>query len=273
MTDNQGSHYQKNDDLDLAVLLRKAIGFFRTYGRLILITSLAGLFCGFILNKSFPKHYMTRMVLESTLLTNSEQNELISNWDLLLNGNGYPILQKTFNCSPETIRNIGGFSLESFPALVDGTNSFAVNVAIRDSSRLKDVQDAIVYGFGNNEYVRLKVAIRKENYQHLIDQGNREINKLDSTKNWIESFARDEKKDNDRIILDVSAVSKQRFEISEKLADFKQKLALSDAVQLIQEATPPKGPKPGTTTFLVMGLAAGFLIGYFFSLILSLIRV
>ncbi len=124
MTDNPGSLYEKNDDLDLGMLLKNGFRFFKTYGRLILITSVTGLFCGYILHKSLPKHYITRMVLESSLLTNMEQGELVDNWNLLLNSAGYPLLMKEFSCSRETVQSIGGLSLEALTLLTGcATNS------------------------------------------------------------------------------------------------------------------------------------------------------
>jgi hypothetical protein len=272
MTDNQGSLYEKNDDLDLGILLRKAIQFLKTYGRLILITSLTGLLCGFVLHRSLPKHYTSRMVLESTLLSNMEQNEIVLNWDLLLNSKGYPVLLKEFNCSQKTVQSIGGISLEALPTLTDGTNSFAIDVVIKDTAQLQNIQAAILNGFSDHAYIRQKVAFRKDNLQHLINQARGEIAKLDSTKDYIQSLTPGDRKDNDRLILDVSNISKEKLELGEKLGDYRQRLIFGDAVALIQGATPPRGPKPGMLTYLVLGLAAGFLIGYFIAVLKSLLR-
>jgi hypothetical protein len=272
MTDNPGSLYEKNDDLDLGMLLKNGFRFFKRHGRLILITSATGLFCGYVLHKSLPKHYTTRMVLESSLLTNMEQNELVENWDLLLNSAGYPLLKKEFNCSQETVQSIGGLSLEALTLLTDGTNSFALEISINDTAQLKNIQEALLTGFGNNDFVRQKVALRKENLESLIRQANGEMAKLDSTKDFIEGLTRGDRNGNDRLILDVSNISKEKLDLGEKLGGFKQKLKFSDAVQLVQGATPPKGPKPGLLTFLGLGLATGFLIGYFFAFIKGLVR-
>src|ERR1700722_16767775 len=121
MTDNQGPLQEKNDDLDLLVLFGNATRFFRTYGVLLLIASFTGLLCGFILKLSFPRYYTTRMLFESTVLNDLEQEELIDNWDILITTRGgSSLLAKALNCSPETASTIKGLSAEALPILQDG---------------------------------------------------------------------------------------------------------------------------------------------------------
>jgi hypothetical protein len=275
MTDNQGTLQEKNDDLDLLVLLSKAIRFFKAYGVLLLIASLTGLLCGFILNLSFSKYYTTRLLMESTVLNNLEQGELIDNWDMLMTAKGgSPLLAKALNCSPETARSIWGLTSEALPNLQDGTNVFTLEVKVGDISQLKNIQDALLWGFRNNDYVREKVALRNASLRQEVSEAAGEITKLDSTKHYIESLTTpDEKKGNDHLILDLGSISKEKVEIGEKLATYKEKLAFGNGVQLVQGTTPPRGPKPGTTTLLGLGLAAGFLVGYFIALLKALVRI
>jgi hypothetical protein len=274
MTDNQGSLQEKNDDLDLSALLSRAVRFLKTYGVLLLIASLTGLLCGFILNLSLPKYYTSRLLLESTVLNDLEQEELIDNWDILMTARGgVPLLAKALNCSPETAGSIKGLSAEALPSLQDGTYVFTLEVRVRDISKLKEIQDALLNGFRNNDFVREKVALRTASLRQQVSEAAGEIAKLDSTKHYIESLAPDEKKGNDHLILDVSNISKEKVEIGEKLATYKEKLAFGNGVQLVQGTTPPRGPKPGTATLLCLGLAAGFLIGYFMALLKSLVHI
>jgi hypothetical protein len=274
MTDNQGPLPEKNDDLDLLVLFGNATRFLKTYGVLLLIASFTGLLCGFILNLSFPKYYTTRLLFESTVLNNVEQEELIDNWDILMTTRGgSTLLAKALNCSPETAGSIKGLSAEALPSLLDGTYVFTLEVKVSDTSKLMEIQDALLYGFRSNDFVREKVALRTANLRQQVGEAAGEIAKLDSTKHYIESLAPDEKKGNDHLILDLSGISKDKVEIGDKLATYKEKLAFSKGVQLVQGATPPRGPKPGTATFLGLGLAAGFLFGYFMALLKSLARI
>jgi len=274
MTDNQGPLQEKNDDLDLLALLSKAIRFLKTYGVLLLIASLTGLLCGFILNLSFPKYYTSRLLMESTVLNNLEQEELIDNWDMLMSAKGgSALLAKALNCSPETAGSIKGLSSEALPSLLDGTYVFTLEVKVRDISQLKNIQDALLWGFRNNDYVREKVALRTASLREQVSEAAGEIAKLDSTKHYIESLTPDEKKGSDHLILDLSGISKEKVEIGEKLGTYKEKLAFGNGVQLVQGATPPRGPKPGTMTLLGLGLAAGFLFGYFLALLKSLARI
>jgi len=274
MTDNQGPLPEKNDDLDLLTLFSKVARFLKTYGVLLLIASLTGLLCGFVLNLSLPKYYTTRLLLESTVLNNLEQEELIDNWDILMTATGgSPLLAKALNCSPETARSIKGLSAEALPNLLDGTYVFTLEVKVGDVSKLKDIQDALLWGFRNNDFVREKVALRTASLREEVSEAAGEIAKLDSTKHYIESLTPDEKKGNDHLILDLGSISKEKVDIGEKLAIYKERLAFGTGVQLVQSATPPRGPKPGTMTLLGLGLAAGFLAGYFMALLKSLVRI
>jgi hypothetical protein len=262
MSDNQGSFQERNDDLDLSKLFRRAFLFFKTYGRMILIASLTGLLCGFILHKSMPKYYTARMLFESNVLNNTEQSEMIDSWDLLLGGKNYDYLQKQMGCSSETIRAIRGLQVEALAGLVDQTtNCFVLNVTLGDVNQAKNIQEALVNGMRNNEFVQQKIITRKANLANQIKVADGEITKLDSAKTVVESLAADEKKSDGRLILDVSGISKQKVEIGEKLASFREKEGLV-GVQLVQGITTPEGPKPGLLTLLAGGLLAGFLIGY-----------
>jgi len=273
MTGNQGSLPEKDDDVDLSMMIRKSQKFFKTYGILILISSLTGLFCGFVVHIAFPKYYKTRLLMESTVLNNMEQGELVDNWNLLLQNNGRLFLEKQFNCSRTTLNNILSLETESMPNLIDGTNCFVLNLSVRDPAELKNIQDALLYGLRNNDYVRQKVAIRKEDLERQISKADEELTKLDSARSLVESLTKGEKNSNDRLILDVSNISKDKVEIGEKLAALREKLAFGTGVQLVQGVSVPLGPKPGMLSLLGLGLIGGFLIGYFVAFVKSILRM
>jgi hypothetical protein len=273
MTDNQGSFQERNDDLDLAKLFRRAILFFKTYGRMILIASLTGLLVGFILHKSMPKYYTARMLFESNVLNNTEQSEMIDGWDLLLGARNYGYLQQQMGCSSETIRSIKGVAVEALAGLVDQTtNCFVLNVTLSDPGQAKNIEEALVNGMRNNEFVQRKIMTRKANLSNQIKVADGEITRLDSTKTLVESLAADEKKSDGRLILDVSGISKQKVEIGEKLALYREKEGLV-GVQLVQGITTPEGPKPGLLTLLAGGLLAGFLLGYAVAVVKSFLSI
>ena len=274
MTGNQGSLPEKDDDVDLSMLIRKSQKFFKTYGILILISSLTGLFCGFIVHIAFPKYFKTRLLMESTVLNDMEQGEVVDNWNLLLkNIGGSQFLEKEFNCPEKTVKNILFLETESMPNLIDGTYCFVLNLNVRDTSEVKNIQDALLYGLRNNDYVRQKVAIRKEDLERQISKADGELTKLDSARSLVESLTRGEKNGNDRLILDVSNISKEKVEIGEKLAALRERLAFGTGVQLVQGVSVPLGPKPGMLSLLGLGLIGGFLIGYFVAFVKSILRI
>src|SRR5580700_1384140 len=89
---------EKNDDLDLLLIIKGAIVFLRTNAWRLIGASLAGVLVGVTLYLTLPKKYTSRVLLESTLLVNTDNKAIIENWDLMLKPTGYPYLMKEFDC-------------------------------------------------------------------------------------------------------------------------------------------------------------------------------
>ena len=87
MVENQPGNESKEDDLDLMNLVRRVFSFFRIYGRRIVIFSITGMLACLLLFKISPNLYESTLLLHSSTLTNSEQINIIENWnELLKNG-------------------------------------------------------------------------------------------------------------------------------------------------------------------------------------------
>jgi hypothetical protein len=272
MTENRGGFDDRNDDVDLSIVVRKMVRFFTINGKLLIIASLTGLFCGIIIHVSFPKQYEAKLLMESTVLSNLEQSELIEDLGHLARRHN-DLLQQQFNCPPAIAQNIMGLSIDQLSTTPDGVSSFIVTVNIKDTSLLHGVQDALLNGLRNNDFVKQKVAIRMASLEKEIEQAEGEITKLDSPKVFIESLVHAEKKDNGPLIVNVADISRQKVEIAERLAGYKERLAFGKGVSLVLGYSTVYGPKPGLLTLLAAGLIAGFIIGYLVAVFRSLTRM
>jgi hypothetical protein len=263
---------EKNDDLDLLLILKGAIVFLKTNTWKLLGASLAGLLVGVTLYLTLPKKYTSRVLLESTLLVNTDNKAIIENWDLMLKPTGYPYLMKEFDCDKKTVQNLLNVALESLSQQTETGTSFAINVTVWDTTQLPRLQTALVRGLTQGEYVRQQVEVRKATLQQQLDKVLMELQKLDSPREFIGSVTNSVKKEGEPLILDISNFSVQRTALVEKEAGLRQKLAFNEAIYVLADFSATKGPKPGMMTLLGIGLIGGFLIGYFFVLAAALNR-
>jgi hypothetical protein len=262
--------HEKNDDLDLLVIIKIAFDFLKKNGKKLLLASVVGLFCGVILNFSFPKHYTSRLLLESSVLSNTEVKALIEDWNSLLNKRGHPYLMRDFNCDEKTLENMLALLAEPMNAQNEALPGFILTVSLRDTAKLQDLQAALQYGFSHNDYIRRRVDQHRQAMLDQIKETDAQIKKLDSTGNFIEGAVESVQKEKTPLILDISNLPNTKVGLVERKSILEEKLEFVDGVLLIQGFTGVKGPMPGMFSFLVIGLASGFLIGYVLILLRTL---
>jgi hypothetical protein len=270
MTEARASIQVEDDDVDLSVVVRKFVRFFSVHGKLLLTATLLGLGCGFFFLLTGHKHFTGELVIGSTVLNTQEMQELMEGWQPLLSRPA--VLAETMGCSPEIVKHIGGLSAEPLPEDEEHTYYMLLTVTLRDTGNLREVQDAIIRGIRNNEYVSKRAGIRMAGLDEQIKKASAEITRLDSTREFIESLSSASRKD-DKVIIDLSNISKQKVAIQAKLSGYREKRAFGDGAMLVIGFAAIKGPKPGLLTMLSLGVAAGFLIGYFLVILLSVIRL
>ena len=252
----------KHDDLDFLLLLKGAVDFFKANGIRLLVGSGIGLFCGVILYFSMPKYFTSRLLLETTVLNNTESKAIVDNWNKMLRPEGYPYLMRDLNCDRRMAQNLKSITAESLNQLNETGTAIAINVAIRDTSLLNNLQNALVRGMSQIDYVNRRVIQRKEGTQMQIDEIVKEIDKMDSSKGLIGSLFGKYGKENPPVILDIANLSVQRTALVEKLTALREALVFMQAASVLQGFTAAQGPKPGLLTFLAIGLCSGFFIGY-----------
>jgi hypothetical protein len=269
MTNHPDSFNNNPDDLDPFALLLKMFSFTRRYGRMIALTSIVGIFCGIMIYIALPKSYSSKMVIETTVLTNTEEIQLINDWDDLLNGDGYLILARNFNCDPVILRKLRSINAEPIlktgPA--DGPSGFYIDIVIQDTSLLKELQNAIIYGLENSSYVKERIAVRKANLADLIENVKKEMFRLDSVKSNVELIIDNRKKYSSSLMVDISGISSQMVSLREKLLNYQEQLRFVDAIRVLQDFVKSGRPKqPRLSVLLAVGLAFGFFCGFCFAL-------
>jgi hypothetical protein len=273
MIENQQGPENKGDDLDLVNLFERTLRFFRNYALLIAVFSITGVLVGFSLYKLLPKQYASTMLLHSYTLTNTEQINIIENWNELLKSKEYATLGERLNCSPSLAGKITEITaLEIQKVFTENNpNGFEISVLVRDNAILDSLQQGIRYGLENSDYMKARLATKRSNFTQLIEKVKVEINKLDSTKKYIESNLNNNTQRSSSYILDISGINSQKISLEEKLLNYEEQLKFMDAVQVLhgfEKFQKPESPK--FLKSLVLGLIAGFALGYILAVYFSL---
>jgi hypothetical protein len=249
-----------NDDIDLLRLVANAVNFLKKNGSKLLLSGVAGLFCGVILYFSLPKFYTSRLLLESDVVNNTEVKAIVENWNVMLKSSGYPYLMKELSCDRAILENTTRLEAEPMNPQNEAQPGCILNVSVRDTSKLAGLQAALINGFKNNVYVTRKVEQHRQGTISQIKKADEEIGRLDSSRQFIEGTVESVRKEKSPLILDVSGISAQKVSLMERKANLEEKLEFVEGIQLIQGFSAIQGPKPGAVTFISVGFLAGLLI-------------
>lgn len=255
----------KKDDLDLIILLERIFSFFRKYGRLIAICSVAGMLLGLLLFFVSPKRYSSTLLLHSFTLTNTEHINIIDNWNELLKKREYEAISKDFNCDPEMLKKVSSIKASEIQKLYiqNNPNGFMVEAVVADTGVLDALQKGIINGLENGEYLKARLESKRSNLRQLIEKVKIEIAKLDSTKKDIENSINNSNRSSSSYIIDVSGLTGQMISLNEKLLGYQEDLKFTHAVQVLHNFAKFKKPdSPKLFKLLVLGFIAGFSTGY-----------
>jgi hypothetical protein len=257
------------EDIDLLLLIERVILFFRKYKWIFIVAGLLGISIGIFSYLALPKIYKSKLILHSFILTNQEEIQIINNWNDLLNKNEHAELAGIFHCPEKILYPVRQMKVEEILKVFSpgNPNGFFIEVMVTDNSILKDLQNGIVYGLENSEYIKEKVATRRADLTELIEKTNIEIKKLDSTKEILENIIIGKRKSSSSLIVDGSAINRQLIEMNEKLLSFETDLKFSNAIQVLQSFSKFKRPVgPRLTIRIVLGLVVSLSLAYLYAL-------
>jgi hypothetical protein len=258
-----------SDDIDLINLLERMILFLRRYRTVFIIAIIVGVLLGVLGYSLSPNLYKSRIILHSTYLTNSEQIQVVYYWNELLKRGEYKVLAQTFNCTETVLHNLASLKATEIQKVYtpENPNGFYIDATVKNNSVLEELQKAIVYGLNNTEYVKQKLAVRKETLKQLINKVKIEIGKLDSIKTNIENIISNKEKNSSSFILDVTGVNRQLIDMNEKLLSYQEELRFASGVQVLQGFVPLNTPVGiSLKVMVVLGLILCLAFAYIFTL-------
>jgi hypothetical protein len=272
MKDAQIISESSSDELDLIVVVEKMVAFFNRFFYILIIFPTIGIIAGFVLFLSTPKKYTSELVLHSYILTNLENIQIIENWRVLLTKKEYNTLAGIWNCNPNLIKKINKISTQEIQKLYvqDNPHGFIVQVTVKDTSILDDLQKGIVYGLENTDYVKQKLIIKRANLTELIEKVKDEIAKLDSTKLVVENILNNKNKSSSSLFVDITSINSGIITLNEKLLNYKEQLKFASAIQVLQNFNKFSHPEGRNGLLLLfVGAIIGLVIGYLTSLVIA----
>lgn len=263
----------RQDDIDLIALLERSISFFKKNKWIFLSAILVGLLLGFWRYRSLPVVYKSRMVMQSIVLTNQNDIQIVANWDAVLKSRDYPELFSIFNLDENILQKVKQIKAEEIQKIFtpNNPNGFTIDVLVTDYSILEDLQKGIVYAFDNSDYIKDRLVAKRSRLQELIDKTTIELQKLDSTKKLVENILSGKVSGSSSLMVDVSTINRQWIDMNEKLLLFKEELKFSNAVEVLHGFSKFKNPAgPNLYVWLFSGLIACLSIAYVFALFRSI---
>ena len=272
MKDAQINSESSPDELDLIVVVEKMVAFFNRFFYILIIFPAIGIIAAFLLFLSTERKYTSELVLHSSILTNLENIEIIENWKTLLRKKEYKTLSGIWICNPDLVKKVEKLSAEEIQKLYvqENPHGFIVRVTVKDTSILDNLQQGIVYGLENTEYVKERLITKRANLVELIEKVKGEMAKLDSTKLAVENILNNKNKSSSSLFVDITSINSGIIDLNEKLLAYKEQLKFANATQVLQNFNKFSHPESRNGPLLLfVGAIMGLVIGYLTSLIIA----
>jgi len=272
MKDAQINSESNPDELDLIVVVERMVAFFNRFFYILIIFPTIGIIAAFLLFLSTQKKYTSELVLHSFILTNLENIQIIENWKTLLRKKEYNTLAGLWNSNPDLVKKVKKISAEEIQKLYvqENPHGFIVQVTVKDTSILDSLQQGIVYGLENTEYVKERLITKRANLVELIEKVKGEMAKLDSTKLAVENILNNKNKSSSSLFVDITSINKGIIDLNEKLLAYKEQLKFANATQVLQNFNKFSQPESRNGPLLLfVGAIIGLVIGYLIALIIA----
>ena len=275
MKDAQINSENSPDELDLIVVVERMVAFINRFFFILIIFPTIGIIAAFVIFLSTQKKYTSELVLHSYILTNLENIQIIENWKTLLRKKEYNTLAGIWNSNPDLVKKVKKISAEEIQKLYvqDNPHGFILRVTVKDTSILDNLQQGIVYGLENTDYVKQKLITKKANLVELIEKVKGEIAKLDSTKLAVENILNNKNKSSSSLFVDITSINSGIINLNEKLLVYQEQLKFASATQVLQKFNKFSNPESRNGPLLLLvGAITGLVIGYLISLIIAVRR-
>jgi hypothetical protein len=253
-----------SDELDVMALFKKALLFFSHYGKLLLIVAFTGLLAGALRFWLTPNLYSSTMVIQPTMLSDPEQMALIDHWSTLLKKRERPELAQQFHVDVKLLRKVLSIKTEELQKSFAPNNftAFTLTVLVTDTAILQPLQKGIEFALENSEYIKDKLAAKKNNLRSIIQTIDQEITRLNKMQTIIETNLQQQNDNGGRFMVNISDISGQIAGLQEKKLNFQEALSFTSVVHVLQNFyTPDRPTYPVLLKQLLLGLAGGLMLG------------
>ena len=262
-----------NDEIDLVELAVRIYRFFQRHFWLFVFCTAAGVGVGACLYFVVPDIYVSKMVIQSDILTESYSDRITESIDNLVGEKNYSLLSQRLGLTTAQAEKLRGIEIESIKETKEQGKEesiFIVTAEVLDKSIIATLQDGIINYLRNNEFVKIRVQQRIDYYEKLIESIGEEIKSLDTLKQkLLAGKPIYGKSGGDMMLIDPTNIYNQIINLKRQQLEYRNSLQLANSIQLVEGFTiyeKPAEPK------LSIAMAAGFFIGFMGALLVVFMR-
>jgi LPS O-antigen subunit length determinant protein (WzzB/FepE family) len=268
---------KRSDEIDLLELFLKGILTLKASFLAVLVLFLVGIASGLVYFYSSTKFYQNRMIVSSTILTQSYARVMFENANKLIGEGNVASLASQFKVSQAAVEKISSISVEGLSKTpgeeFKESERFVIIVETSGEQALPELQKGLINYLEDNDFVKVRVEQNRRTLQQMLSAVTQEINDLQELKSRISDglffqVARG------NVMFDPTTVNSKILELSERKLNYGNALELSNSVQIVEGFSEfKKESRPRLTSSLVGGALLGFLLAGTFLAIKGLRRL
>jgi hypothetical protein len=269
-----------SDEIDVLEIFLKGVNIFRANFWMIISCFVVGSLLGFAYYFYSPKVYENKLIISSSILTESYGKKLIENTRAFIAESNYRAISEQLGLTQEEATKVFSIKIDNltdFQTDVTKENDrYLITVRVSDQAILPKLQQGIITYFENNDFVKVRVEQSKSYLKQMIAKFQLEIADLEDLKQRINSGAFFEKAQGN-VSFDPTTVNSKILELTKERINLQHSLALSNSVQVIEGFTQFEKPLyPKVSLSLIGGSIVGLAFSaafIFFKMIGKIIKI
>jgi len=252
------------EDLDLFETFLKAVRIVVLNFWLIVIFFVVGTVIGVALFYTSSKVYESRMIVSSSILTDSYVKVMFENASKYLKQGNSEVLAEQLQISEATARQISSLEIENLSSVLSNSpkenERFLITAEVLDTKILPELQKGLVTYLENNDFVKVRVEQNRALYKEMLTSVEKEIRDMEELKRRISSgdFFQAAK---GNMMFDPTTVNSKILELTEKKIGYQNSLQLSNSVQVIDKFTNFKRhSNPKISVLMISGATFGLIL-------------